>query len=97
MSTCRRGPSSRRARLTACRISPPNRRHRRAAGPGAPERHRRFVRSVASIIVGGIAVASIIVGGIALYLFLPRSLSAAPSWRSVRDVDWPHALLALVL
>jgi hypothetical protein len=87
MSTCRRGPSSRRARLTACRISPPNRRHRRAAGPGAPERHRRFVRSVASIIVGGIA----------LYLFLPRSLSAAPSWRSVRDVDWPHALLALVL
>jgi hypothetical protein len=55
------------------------------------------VRSVASIIVGGIAVASIIVGGIALYLFLPRSLSAAPSWRSVRDVDWPHALLALVL
>jgi uncharacterized protein (TIRG00374 family) len=58
-----------------------------SGGTGAPERHRRFVRSVASIIVGGIA----------LYLFLPRALSAAPSWRSVRDVDWRYALLALVL
>jgi uncharacterized protein (TIRG00374 family) len=51
------------------------------------DRRRPFLRSLVSLIVGGVA----------LYLFLPRALSSASSWRAIRDADWPYAFLALLL
>jgi uncharacterized protein (TIRG00374 family) len=39
----------------------------------------------------------LIVAGVALYLFLPSVLSYGESWRSLRNVDWRFAVLALLL
>jgi uncharacterized protein (TIRG00374 family) len=44
-----------------------------------------------------IPVVSLLVAAIALYVFLPGAVSVASSWRSLRDVDWLFAVLALGL
>jgi hypothetical protein len=43
------------------------------------------------------SLVSLIVVAVALYLLLPRVLSEASSWRSLRDIDWAFGALALAL
>jgi uncharacterized protein (TIRG00374 family) len=40
---------------------------------------------------------SLAVSAVALYLFLPSLLSSVSSWRELRDLEWPFAVLALAL
>ena len=56
-------------------------------GGTSSEGRWRFIRSVVYLIVAAVA----------LYVFLPQVPSLESSWRSLRDVDWPFAILAFAL
>jgi uncharacterized protein (TIRG00374 family) len=89
---CGKPPVPGRRRAQPCQTAdvaqePTERRPSSREETGASHRRRPLLRSAVSLVAGAIA----------LYLYVPKVLSSASSWRSISDLDPRFAALALGL